>query len=78
MGVRERGLLKGAEESKERGFGPLEGAFVVGAGGAGAGVGAGVSLDSCGVGFGGISLRKAKEGTGAAVVQDIIVISKML
>jgi hypothetical protein len=32
MGVRERGVLMGAEESRERGFGPVEGEFVVGTG----------------------------------------------
>ena len=32
MGVRERGVLMGAEESKDRGFGPTEGALVVGTG----------------------------------------------
>jgi len=67
MGVRERGLPKGEEgrKGKERGFGPVEGEFVVGA-------------DGCGFGFGGISFRKAKEGTGAAVVQDIVGVLKLL
>jgi hypothetical protein len=72
MGVRERGLLKGEEENKgkERGFGPVEGEFVVSAD-----VGAGVLVE---FGFGGISFRKAKEGTGAAVVQDIVGILELL
>jgi len=71
MGVRERGLPKGEEgrKGKERGFGPVAGEFVVGAG---------VGLDGCGFGFGGISFRKAKEGTGAAVVQDIVGVLKLL
>lgn len=73
IGVRERGVVKGAEESRERGFGPAENKFVAGAG-IGASIGAGVLLDGCGFGPGGISFRKAKEGTGAEVVQDIVVI----
>ena len=71
MGVRERGVLKGAEESKERGFGPIVGV------GAGAGE-SGVLLDGCGFEPGGISFREVKEGTGAAVVQDIAVIVILL
>jgi len=68
MGVRERGLPKGEEGSKgkQRGFGPVDGEFVV------------VGVDGCGFGFGGISFRKAKEGTGAAVVQDIVGVLKLL
>lgn len=73
MGVRERGVVMGAEESRERGFGPVEDKLVTGAG-----IGAGVLLDGCGFGPGGISFRKAKEGTGAAVVQDIVVILILL
>jgi len=68
MGVRERGLLMGAEESKERGFGPIEGALVVGTG-----VRIVSLLDGSGFGLGTKLFREAKEGTGAVVVQDIVV-----
>ena len=68
MGVRERGVLKGEEESRERGFGPVVGVGV----GARAGESGVLLLDGgCGFGPGGISFRESKEGTGAAVVQDI-------
>lgn len=69
MGVRERGVLMGAEESKERGLGPIEGVLVV----VGTGVRVVSGLDGSGLGFGrGTRLfREDKEGTGAAVVQDI-------
>ena len=66
MGVRERGVVMGAEESRERGFGTVEGELV-----AGIGVWVDALLDGdCGAGS--TSFRKAKEGTGAAVVQDIV------
>lgn len=65
MGVRERWVLMGAEERRERGFGPVEGGFVVGTD-----VGL---LAGCGFGRGRTSFRIAKEGTGAEVVQDIVV-----
>ena len=68
IGVRERGVLMGPEESRERGFGPIEGGFVVCTG-----IRVGSQLDGCGFGFGGMLLRDVKEGTGAAVVQDIVV-----
>jgi hypothetical protein len=63
MGVHERELM-GAEESRERGFGSVEGELVVGTDTMAAPL-----LDGCGFGLG----RMPFEGTGTAVVQDIVV-----
>jgi hypothetical protein len=71
MGVRARGVPRGAEEQSESGFGPAGDASVLDA--VAVAVAVAAVAGSCAFVVGSKLFRKAKEGTGAAVVQDILV-----